>query len=142
MFVFPSLHDEAGWVVVEAMACGLPVVSLDVGGPPILAGDAMVVAPAGMRVTAERIAQRVSLHFRLDPKELRHRDRQPRLLWPSQVGMFLARELTGLPLPRIGGFFGGRDPSTVRHACRKVEEASERDPAVAGALRQLRAELG
>ena len=97
--------------------------------------------PAGPKPTLERIAQRVGLHFRLDPKELRHRDRQPRLLWPSQVGMFLARELTGLPLPRIGGFFGGRDPSTVRHACRKVEEAVERDPAVAGALRQLRAEL-
>lgn len=98
--------------------------------------------PARPLPTLERIAQRVGLHFRLDVKELRHRDRQPRLLWPCQVGMFLARELTGLTLPRIGGFFGGRDPSTVRHACRKVEEASERDPAVAGALRQLRAELG
>jgi len=37
VFVFPSLHDDAGWVVVEALAADLPVVCLDRGGPPILA---------------------------------------------------------------------------------------------------------
>jgi glycosyltransferase involved in cell wall biosynthesis len=37
VFLFPSLHDEAGWVVVEALAAGLPVVCLDHGGPGFLA---------------------------------------------------------------------------------------------------------
>jgi glycosyltransferase involved in cell wall biosynthesis len=46
VFVFPSLHDEAGWVVVEAMACALRVVCFDRGGPPLLAGSAGVVASA------------------------------------------------------------------------------------------------
>jgi glycosyltransferase involved in cell wall biosynthesis len=46
VFLFPSLHDEAGWVVVEALLCGLPVVCLDRGGPPVLAGPAALTAPA------------------------------------------------------------------------------------------------
>ena len=37
VLLFPSLHDEAGWVVAEALACGLPVVCLDHGGPPVVA---------------------------------------------------------------------------------------------------------
>jgi glycosyltransferase involved in cell wall biosynthesis len=45
--LFPSLHDEAGWVVAEAMACGLTVVCLDRGGPPVLAGEGAGVAAAG-----------------------------------------------------------------------------------------------
>ncbi len=37
VLLFPSLHDEAGWVMVEALAVGLPVVCLDHGGPPVVA---------------------------------------------------------------------------------------------------------
>jgi glycosyltransferase involved in cell wall biosynthesis len=39
VFLFPSLHDEAGWVVAEAVANGLSVICLDRGGPPILGGS-------------------------------------------------------------------------------------------------------
>ena len=41
VFLFPSLHDEAGWVVAESVSSGLPVVCLDVGGPPLLGGTAV-----------------------------------------------------------------------------------------------------
>ncbi len=75
VFVFPSFHDEAGWVVVEAMAAGLPVVCLDVGGPPILAGHGSAVTPAGQRGTAERIAQRVLEVAEADPEAIRERAR-------------------------------------------------------------------
>lgn len=66
VLVFPSLHDEAGWVVIEAMATGLPVVCLDVGGPPLLSGRQLVVTPAGPRLTADRIATRVMEAIHLD----------------------------------------------------------------------------
>lgn len=46
VFLFPSLHDEAGWVIVEALAAGLPIVCLDRGGPPLLAGRHGVVVPS------------------------------------------------------------------------------------------------
>lgn len=46
VFLFPSLHDEAGWSVVEAMQRAVPVVCFDVGGPPVLVGDAGIAVPA------------------------------------------------------------------------------------------------
>jgi glycosyltransferase involved in cell wall biosynthesis len=40
-FLFPSMHEEGGWVVAEALATGLPAVCLDRGGPPVLGGHAV-----------------------------------------------------------------------------------------------------
>jgi chromosomal replication initiator protein len=93
------------------------------------------------RPTVERIAQRVGRHFQLDPRRLKDRDRSRHILLPRQVGMYLARKLTPLSLEQIGAFFGGRDHSTVLHACRKVEQALGRDPALSGVVRQLHADL-
>ena len=91
--------------------------------------------------TVERIAQRVGRHFRLDPRRLQARDRSRHVLLPRQVGMYLARQLTPLSLQQIGAYFGGRDHSTVLHACRKVEQALTRDPSLSGLVRQLHADL-
>jgi chromosomal replication initiator protein len=55
--------------------------------------------------------------------------------------MYLARQLTALSLAQIGAYFGGRDHSTVLHACRKVEEALAHDGRLCGAIRQLHAAL-
>ena len=49
VLLFPSLHDEAGWVVMEAVASGLPVVCLDRGGPPVLGGSRAVAVEVGGR---------------------------------------------------------------------------------------------
>lgn len=46
VFLYPSLHDDAGWVIAEALSCGLPVVSLNRGGPPLLAGADGICVPA------------------------------------------------------------------------------------------------
>ncbi|MFL5340723.1 MAG: helix-turn-helix domain-containing protein [Gemmataceae bacterium] len=97
-------------------------------------------AEAMPAVTLERITQQVSRHFRVRPQLVRGRDRTPNLLWPRQVSMYLARRLTGLTLAQVGEFFG-RDHSTVRHACQKVEDALADYPQLPGLLRQLEAEL-
>jgi chromosomal replication initiator protein len=55
--------------------------------------------------------------------------------------MYLARQLTELSLQQIGAYFGGRDHSTVLHACRKVEKALAHDVRLWGAVRQLHADL-
>jgi chromosomal replication initiator protein len=55
--------------------------------------------------------------------------------------MYLARRLTDLSLEQIGAYFGGRDHSTVLHACRKVERAVTDDAGLGGAVRQLHADL-
>jgi chromosomal replication initiator protein len=47
---------------------------------------------------------------------------------PRQVAMWLAKELTAMSLPAIGEAFGGRDHTTVLHACRTVSDLRQRDP--------------
>ncbi len=93
------------------------------------------------RPTMERIVQRVGTLFQLEPRQLQTRDRSRHVLLPRQVGMYLARKLTSLSLEQIGDYFGGRDHSTVLHACRKVEQALESDPRLSGIVRQLHADL-
>ncbi len=93
------------------------------------------------RATVESIAQRVGHYFRIEARRLQGRDRSRQTLLPRQVGMYLARRLTDLSLQQIGAYFGGRDHSTVLHACRKVEQALADDLALSGAVRQLQADL-
>ena len=97
-------------------------------------------AEAG-RPTLERIVQRVGGHFRVAPGQLQSSHRGRKVLLPRQVSMYLARQLTGLSLEQIGAYFGGRDHSTVLHACRKMEQALSRDPVLSGTIRQLRSDL-
>ena len=56
---------------------------------------------------------------------------------PRQVAMALSKELTEHSLPEIGDAFGGRDHTTVLHACRKIEELCETD----GRIREDKAKL-
>jgi len=93
------------------------------------------------RVTVERIAERVGGYFRVDPGDLQSRRRYRNVLLPRQVGMYLARQLTELSLDQIGQYFGGRDHSTVLHACRKVEQTLRRDTVLSGAVREIHAGL-
>jgi glycosyltransferase involved in cell wall biosynthesis len=58
VFLFPSLHEEGGWVIVEARAAGLPVVCLDRGGPPLLGG--YVVTATSRRATVQALARAVN----------------------------------------------------------------------------------
>jgi chromosomal replication initiator protein len=93
------------------------------------------------RPTVERIAQRVGGFFQVEPRRLQSRRRFRNIVWPRQVGMYLARRLTDLSLEQIGAYFGGRDHATVLHACRKVEEAVQADAVMSGTVRQLQADL-
>jgi chromosomal replication initiator protein len=93
------------------------------------------------RPTVERIALRVSHYFRVPTRQLQSRQRYRNISLPRQVGMYLARRLTRLSLEQIGAYFGGRDHSTVLHACRTVANALEQDAGLSGAVRQLHAEL-
>src|SRR5262245_50726029 len=81
------------------------------------------------------IAQHVGRAFGVGVKELRGRDRQPHVLWPRHVTIYLARRLTDLSLAQISGYFS-RDHSTVRHACQKVDEALSTDAELPALLRR------
>lgn len=87
--------------------------------------------------SVDHIARQVGSYFRVELRQLRSEQRGRHILWPRQVGMYLARRLTGLSLTQIGDYFGGRDHSTVLHACRKVERTLAQDARLSGAVRQL-----
>jgi glycosyltransferase involved in cell wall biosynthesis len=59
VFLFPSLHDEGGWVIAEALAARLPVVCLDRGGPPTIGGTGVV--PTRVSNTVKDLAQAVRI---------------------------------------------------------------------------------
>jgi chromosomal replication initiator protein len=96
---------------------------------------------AARQPTLERIVQRVSRYFRVEAPRLCSAGRSREVVLPRQVSMYLARRLTDLSLEQIGTYFGGRDHSTVLHACRKVEQALGSDPGLGGAVRRLHADL-
>lgn len=97
-------------------------------------------APAE-RPDVPRVVKHVAAAHDITVKELLGESRLRRVMWPRQIAMFLARELCGLSLPRLGEAFGGRDHTTILHACRKVESALAADTALEGALRRLRSEI-
>ena len=86
------------------------------------------------------ILKRVAAAFGVSEKEMLSTSRLREVLRPRQIAMYLARELTGLSLPRIGTAFDGRDHTTVLHACRKVEEEMTSDAMLAKRVEELRAE--
>ena len=81
-------------------------------------------------------------HFGISSDELLSAARTPRIAWPRQVAMYLARELTGESLPAIGRRFGGRDHTTVLHAWRRTCARIADDDASREAVEKLSQSLG
>jgi chromosomal replication initiator protein len=78
-------------------------------------------------VTIENIQKTVADYFKLRLSDLLSEKRSRSLARPRQIAMALARELTQLSLPEIGQAFGGRDHTTVMHACQRVQELRQAD---------------
>jgi len=76
-------------------------------------------------------------HFGLTPEELLSPSRTPQIVWPRQVAMYLARELTSESLPAIGRQFGGRDHTTVLYACRRAASRITKDDSARTAVDNL-----
>jgi chromosomal replication initiator protein len=87
--------------------------------------------------TIEWILELSAEAFGFTVAELLSHDRRPALAWARQVAMYLAREHTGETLPAIGRRFGGRNHTTVMHACKRTAERIARDPEAFEAVRHL-----
>ncbi|HXG41074.1 MAG TPA: chromosomal replication initiator protein DnaA [Candidatus Limnocylindrales bacterium] len=84
--------------------------------------------PKKRQVTPERIAQAVADYYGVGLDQLRGQKRDKAIVLPRQIAMFLMREETDVSLLRIGAELGGRDHSTVLHACEKItREAATND---------------
>jgi chromosomal replication initiator protein len=88
-------------------------------------------------VTLDSIQKTVGEYFKTRVSELLSKKRTRSIARPRQIAMALAKELTNHSLPEIGEAFGGRDHTTVLHACRKIAELKESDPRIAEDYRNL-----
>ena len=78
-------------------------------------------------VSIDNIQRTVAEYYKIKISYILSKRRSPSVARPRQVAMALAKEITNHSLPEIGDAFGGRDHTTVLHACRKIAELSETD---------------
>jgi chromosomal replication initiator protein len=93
------------------------------------------------RFDVHDIQRLVSRHFNVSEESLRGKRRTDTIAFPRQIGMYIARTMTDLSLADIGGKFGGRDHTTVLHACQKIENLMTNDPEVRAVVEELMGNL-
>lgn len=81
-------------------------------------------------VTIENIQKTVADYYKIPVSDLLSNSRLRFLSRPRQIAMALTKELTDLSLPEIGEAFGGRDHTTVLHACRKIRQLHRSEPQI------------
>lgn len=79
------------------------------------------------QVSIEKIQQNVSRYYKIKTSDLLGKRRHQAITRPRQLAMYLAKQLTSKSLPEIGRSFGGRDHTTVLHACNKIAELLDKD---------------
>lgn len=101
-----------------------------------------VLGPGPTRsVPIPRILEVVAKRYNVKVSDLQGKKRSKIVTHPRHICMFLARQLTPRSLEDIGGYFGGRDHSTVLHASRAIGQATKEDPQLRELLDELTAEV-
>jgi chromosomal replication initiator protein len=102
-------------------------------------GDTAI--PEQRRITIQQIFDAVTKYYNVRLSDLQSKKRHKSIAFPRQVCMFLARRHTRYSLEEIGGYFGGRDHTTVLHAVRTVDGDMKSDRSVAEQLNYIDAQL-
>lgn len=92
-------------------------------------------------LTIEDIIGRVAEATNNREEDLVSASRKKPLVEARQVAIFLCREILGTPLVEIGLHFGGRDHTTILHACRNIKARSKKEPRIRQLVKKLRQEL-
>ena len=108
-----------------------------------LARDALakLIANAPTGLTIEAIQREVAGYFDVKLHDMKGPKRHRAIAHPRMVAMYLARKLTNMSFPEIGGRFGGKDHSTVISAVRKIERLCSEDPTVRSVVGTLEGRL-
>ncbi len=93
------------------------------------------------RIKIEDILRIVSRHYAVSRADILSQRRHRSVVWPRQIGMYLAKQLTSRSLPEIGRRFGDRDHTTVLHAIRKVDKELEGNTKLQAELDELKKQL-
>ncbi|MEM9790778.1 MAG: chromosomal replication initiator protein DnaA [Planctomycetota bacterium] len=104
------------------------------------AQDAMgepAAPPRANQTTLQHIIDAVTEYYQVKLQDLQSRRRHKSITEPRQVCMWLARRRTRFSLEEIGGYFGGRDHTTVMHSIRTTDDRASADPSFARQLEVL-----
>ncbi|UWG97264.1 chromosomal replication initiator protein DnaA [Dehalobacter sp. DCM] len=88
-------------------------------------------------ISLEVIQKNVADHYKMSIQEFKQKKRTRTIAFPRQIAMYLCRELTDLSLEQIGDKFGGRDHTTVIHACDKIGDLKKNDPSVEKSINEI-----
>lgn len=94
-----------------------------------------------VQITVSHIKEIVAENYNITIEQMDSKKRSRPLAYPRQIAMYLTRELTELSLPKIGQEFGGRDHSTVIHACDKIRSDIEKDTELAVEIESLQEKI-
>src|SRR5688572_13374883 len=97
--------------------------------------------PEQKRITVQQIFDAVTKYYNVRLSDLQSKKRHKSIAFPRQVCMFLARRHTRYSLEEIGGYFGGRDHTTVLHAVRTVDGDCKEDREIAKQIAHIDAQL-
>ena len=97
---------------------------------------------AFQKITIEHVLKIVSKEMRVTERQLIGKTRTMEIAIARQTAMYLSRELTSSSLVNIGLYFGGRDHSTVIHACKTIEKKINTNPELKRTITKLKKELG
>jgi len=98
-------------------------------------------AAVSSELTVEEIVRRVSETTKIKQKDIVGKRRTMEIAEARQISIYLCREILGTPLVSIGMHFGGRDHSTVLHACRVIESKTKKDQRISSIVGGLKSEL-
>ncbi len=94
-------------------------------------------SPKQSNVTVDLIQRTVADYFNLSTQELKSKKRTRVVAFPRQLAMYITREVTEYSTTEIGLEFGGRDHTTVMHACQRIEARMRTDPTLEPTLQYL-----
>lgn len=92
-------------------------------------------------IAMDDIEEVVATRYHVKIADLKSRRRSKTLVHPRQIAMYLCRELTSASFPEIGRHFGGKDHTTIIHACKQITKASAADSTLKATLESLKDQI-
>jgi chromosomal replication initiator protein len=131
-----NIRELEGALIRVVAYCTLTGAVLDVKLAESILKDSF--QEESQKFSIEEVQKVVAEYFHINVADLRSKTRTRSIVKPRQYAMFLIREMTKYSLPEIGDFFGGRDHTTVMHACKTVTNERLKDPEIAKMLESLK----
>ena len=92
-------------------------------------------------ITLDAVQDAVAAKFHMKVADMKSRRRTKALVYPRQIAMYLCRDITQHSYPEIARHFGGKDHTTIMHACRQIEKARQSDPSLQRMLEELKRQI-